>query len=712
MPRTSKEEFIKKSKKTFGEEKFDYSLVVYEHGTIPVILKCNRHGEIKVTPERHLHSTYGCPDCGKEERKANSGSRITTEEFIENANKVHENKFDYSLVKYVNTETPVDIICPDHGTTSQTPHMHLTSDYGCSGCGKDARRTARMTTEEFIKKAQETHGTEKYDYSLVEYKGTNYKVTIKCNIHNFIFEQRAIDHTDGQGCRKCRTDKLVLANTLTQEEFIEKANKQHEYKFDYSLVKYIGTDIPVDIKCPDHGIFSQKPHYHLTASHACPECTKDAIRIRQTFTTEDFIKKAQDAHGTEKYDYSLAEYKGADEKIIIICKIHNHQFEQRAISHTNKGNGGCKKCMIETVSLVNKFTQEEFIERAQTIHELEEYDYSLVEYDGLKSKIIIICKTHGKFEQRASDHISGNGCQACGLIKQGLKTKYTKEEFIQRANEIHDNYYDYSLVDYQGVHTKVIIKCLVHGEFEQLPASHINSRHGCTKCATLMNADRKRIPKEKFIEASIKIHGKQYDYTTVLYKQLKDKVKIKCSTHGFFEQSAARHMTGSKCPKCLLCPSCQLWRTYGEPCDYCGTIQPGKANAYTKTKEYKVVNFLKANLPDNDFIHNKSIGTDCTNGHLFPDIRFDCLFYNLIVEIDEFQHRGSGYDCDKKRMYDITAKLGQPCIFIRYNPDNKDSNQDTLLKLVKQYLQLDENSKKPWDDTLCFAVFYLFYAPK
>jgi hypothetical protein len=111
--------------------------------------------------------------------------------------------------------------------------------------------------------------------------------------------------------------------------------------------------------------------------------------------------------------------------------------------------------------------------------------------------------------------------------------------------------------------------------------------------------------------------------------------------------------------------------------------------AHQKIKELAVVKFLKDNLPNNDFIHNKSVGTSCTNGHLFPDILFDCIQYFLIVEIDEFRHRNKAYDCEQKRMHDVLAKLGLPCIFIRYNPDNKNSDKNVLLEKVKEYLNIE-----------------------
>ena len=151
----------------------------------------------------------------------------------------------------------------------------------------------------------------------------------------------------------------------------------------------------------------------------------------------------------------------------------------------------------------------------------------------------------------------------------------------------------------------------------------------------------------------------------------------------------------------------------GKLCGYCKPKNKNKL--YQKTKEYVVVKYLREKLPDYDFIHNKSVGSHCTkdekvnsNGHLFPDIRFDCLFYHLIVEVDENKHRGQNYKCDIQRMYDIIAKLGQPCIFIRYNPDSKKSNKEILLEKVKKYLEIDIEDNKHWDN-YGFKSEYMFY---
>jgi hypothetical protein len=193
------------------------------------------------------------------------------------------------------------------------------------------------------------------------------------------------------------------------------------------------------------------------------------------------------------------------------------------------------------------------------------------------------------------------------------------------------------------------------------------------------------------------------------------KIKVICPakfdggiSHGEFEQTPYTHLSGPGCSKCNLCPSCEIWRTYkGRKCEYC---DPSMQNShYVKTKEYAVVKYLKENLPDYDFIHNKSVGKDCTDGHLFPDIRYDLGLYSLIIEVDEHKHRGADYKCDRQRMYDIIAKLMHPCIFIRYNPDGKKSDKNTLLDKIKQYIEIDpENKPYVWDDH-GFHCEYLFY---
>lgn len=128
---------------------------------------------------------------------------------------------------------------------------------------------AKLTTEEFIKKAREVHG-DRYDYSKVEYVNKKTKVCIVCSKHGE-FTQSPQKHLSGQGCIKCHHTSLSKRFNLGRERFIEKAKAVHNGFYDYSAVEYINSHTHVQITCPIHGAFPQDPASHLKG-HGCPIC--------------------------------------------------------------------------------------------------------------------------------------------------------------------------------------------------------------------------------------------------------------------------------------------------------------------------------------------------------------------------------------------------------------------------------------------------------
>ena len=150
-------------------------------------------------------------------------------------------------------------------------------------------------------------------------------------------------------------------------------------------------------------------------------------------------------------------------------------------------------------------TTNKFIEKAMIVHK-NKYDYSLVNYIHSSLEVKIICPIHSEFDQIPKSHLSGRGCKYCGN-----NIKSTLNEFIEKSNIIHNNKYDYSLVDYQGNKSKVKIICFIHSEFPQRPNDHL-SGIGCPKCAN------KNVTTEEFIEKSNIIHNNKYDYSLVDYK--------------------------------------------------------------------------------------------------------------------------------------------------------------------------------------------------
>jgi len=276
--------------------------------------------------------------------------------------------------------------------------------------------------------------------------------------------------------------------------------------------------------------------------------------MAKKLTTDDFLKRAREIHG-DKYDYSKSVYQSRHVPVTIICKEHG-EFYQTPGNHY-KGLG-CFKCKHGRSQYP---TQKEVIERFKKQHG-DRYDYSLVEFSRIKDKVKIICRKHGVFLQSPDSHMRGRGCNICAfgkVVVRKSKPRLIKNDrdFIELSKEIHDQRYDYSLVEYKNQSTKVIIKCRIHGEFQQLPHLHLSGAN-CPDCARVRSARSRRITKDEFIKRSIAKHGDKYDYSRVNLKLVTENVEIVCPIHGLFEQEPHRHMTGAGCRECGF----QFWGSY------------------------------------------------------------------------------------------------------------------------------------------------------
>ena len=194
-----------------------------------------------------------------------------------------------------------------------------------------------------------------------------------------------------------------------------------------------------------------------------------SIRMKK-INNDIFINRSNIIHNN-RYDYSLVDYKKSVIKEKIICPEHGI-FLQSPNVHLS--GHGCPLCGQIKVDNSKRCSLEDFIKRSNVIHN-NKYDYSKVEYKNTNTKVKIICKIHGEFEQKPYHHLNGTMCPYC----RGVKTN--KNIFVEKSNVIHDNKYDYSLVDYKNCNTNVIIQCPIHKEFNQTPTKHL-AGHGCPIC--------------------------------------------------------------------------------------------------------------------------------------------------------------------------------------------------------------------------------------
>lgn len=320
MPKkNTKEEIIEKAIKIHGN-KYDYSNVNYINTMtkIEIICKINKHGSFFQMPNNHISKKQGCPKC--------SGRLILHEEFIEKSKKIHNHKYDYSKSIYTKAINKIIIICKIHGEFKQTAFSHLQGQ-GCSKCYGGVA----FTIKNFIENANKIHN-HLYDYSNVIYINSNTKVDIICKIHG-IFKQSPMCHINMKhGCTKCFSNE-----PLNLISFIQKANKKHNYLYDYSLSKYVDSSTKIDILCKLHGVFSVSPRYHLRGIK-CYKCSGKR-------TTKEFIEKSNKIHNN-LYNYDKVNYIDTITKVIITCKSHG-DFLQVPTNHF--GGQGCPKC-VHTIS--------------------------------------------------------------------------------------------------------------------------------------------------------------------------------------------------------------------------------------------------------------------------------------------------------------------------------------------------------------------------
>lgn len=258
--------------------------------------------------------------------------KLTLVEFIEKAKKVHGDKYDYSKVVYVNSQTKVCIICPIHGEFWQHPNDHLNGK-GCSKCSNNLKKT----DEEFIEEAKKVHGN-KYDYSKVKYVNNRTKVCIICPKHGE-FWQMPEKHILGRGCQKCANEYISNIRHDTFEDFLKKAIKVHGNKFIYNKETYMNSLKKTLITCPIHGGFWQIPSSHLRGA-GCPICRESKlereISIFLTKNNIDYIRQCGSDHfkwlGKQTLDFFIPKYN-----VAIECQGEQH-FKRKKIWDKNGRN--------------------------------------------------------------------------------------------------------------------------------------------------------------------------------------------------------------------------------------------------------------------------------------------------------------------------------------------------------------------------------------
>lgn len=396
----------------------------------------------------------------------------TLEEVLNDFKKTHGNRYDYSKVNYKKTHEKVIIICKKHGEFEQTPASHKMG-FGCIKCGINKASNSRLkSSDEIIQEFKKIHKN-RYDYSLVNYKGAHKKVIIICKKHGN-FSQTPQSHKKGSDCPKC-----VGKEKLNTKGFILKAKEIHGNRYDYSKTKYKNANEKVTIICKEHGEFKVRAISHYFSKIGCLKCSYIERGKKIRLKKEEVLKKFKQKHN-DKYDYSKVDFIKTSNKVIIICRDHG-EFKMTPRNHII--GQGCPKCGIKSRTYKRRSKITDVINSFKNFHG-NRYDYSEVIYKNNNTKVKIICKKHGVFDQTPTAHKIGQGCPKCAkeyIDSLMEERRITQSEYVDRANKIHQNRYKYDNINYKGMFHNINITCPIHGDWNTRAGNHVNGT-GCPYC--------------------------------------------------------------------------------------------------------------------------------------------------------------------------------------------------------------------------------------
>jgi hypothetical protein len=320
----------------------------------------------------------------------------------------------------------------------------------------------------------------------------------------------------------------IPSNKVTTESFIQRSVIKHENKYDYSKSVYINKDTKIEIICPKHGSFFQRPHGHLHG-FGCPKCADESSGDYHKSNKEEFVNKANKIHNNF-YNYDKVEYINARKHVTITCNIHG---DFNMVAHSHLQGHGCRKCKEGHTYQ----TKEEF---HKEISKYIEVDIEDIKYTGFKQFCSIKCNKHGYYGRVGNEMLENPFCPTCIKVEENKKLL----EGLGFEN------ISFEKTTYESSTKKNTFICLIHGEFYKSISSFRHSTCGCSKCSMVQMAKNKRIPREDILARLVEIHNDKYDYSETFFESTRDRVSIICPIHGEFKQKLQKHLEGCGCQKC------------------------------------------------------------------------------------------------------------------------------------------------------------------
>lgn len=188
-----------------------------------------------------------------------------------------------------------------------------------------------VTPQEYLARAKAVHG-DRYVYDTSTLRSANKEATITCLLHG-AFSQRLANHLLGAGCPSCAGRGV---------DWIGRFRSVHGERYNYDDVIFTGYKTPVNIGCPEHGVFTQTPDNHYRNAQGCPKCKGARIRASKQLPVAEFVRRATEVHGG-RFLYQHTQFNNMLRDVVQIECIQHGLFTQSPVNHL-AGKIGCTKC--------------------------------------------------------------------------------------------------------------------------------------------------------------------------------------------------------------------------------------------------------------------------------------------------------------------------------------------------------------------------------
>lgn len=274
-----------------------------------VRITCPTHGVFEQMPNKHV-STQGCPKCG---------GKLSPAELLAKYQAMHPT-LDFSLADLSSNEADVTLICPIHGQFTKKRKI-LATGKGCQACGYETKKLKlRNKSDAMAATFKEVHG-DRYTYHWDTYVKSTSPMKMTCKEHGD-FWQKPDFHRTGVGCGKCGYQAISKWHSSNLDDFIVNAKKVHGDFYDYSKAVYTHSKEDIEIVCPEHGSFWQRPNNHLMGA-ICPTCANSRTSKGELEVAE-FVRSL--GFETENAWLTYNDFEGKTKRLEMDVKIKGLPF--------------------------------------------------------------------------------------------------------------------------------------------------------------------------------------------------------------------------------------------------------------------------------------------------------------------------------------------------------------------------------------------------